>query len=366
VLAFLTNFLPTVFILGVLIFVHELGHFLACLASGVRVQKFSIGFGPEVIRRQIGQTIYAISLSPLGGFVKPAGETFSEIEGAAPARGDFLAASRLQRLFILIAGVFMNYVTAFVLLAFVFWHGHPVLKATVGGFVEGYPAGTSGLQVGDEVMALNGQAVGNWQEMTMLIFTNREPAIHLDVKRGADMLTIAVEPKQEESQSPDGAKRPIGRIGILPANQYVTERFMFPEAVHRAAVTTVNLTLLTYQAIGRLVMGQLSMRTLSGPIGIMVMTGNAAQMGLAAVLQLTALISISLAVVNLLPIPALDGGHVLFLLLGLLRGREVSQKIQERVTQVGFAFLMVLMVFVVYNDLVNIGLFVKVRELFGG
>ena len=365
-LNFLTQFLPTVIILGFLIFVHELGHFLACLWARVRVEKFSIGFGPEIFSRTHKGTTYAISTIPFGGFVKPAGESFAELEGREPAVGDFLAASKPRRLIILAAGVLMNYLTAFTLLVFVFWAGHPVLKAKIGGFVKGYPAEASDLKVGDEIVTLNGQAVKNWQQMTMLIFENKEPALNLGVKRNGELATVVIKPQSDEGTTVFGEKKRISRIGVTPAEEYGFEKFSFRESIQNSFSTTVNLAGMTYKSMWYLVTGRMSVKTLSGPIGIMVMTGHAARAGLSALLQLTAVISISLAVINLLPIPALDGGHIFFLLIGTLTRREVSAKVQDRVTQVGFAFLMVLMVFVVYNDLINIGVVAKVKSIFGG
>ncbi|MBI4387860.1 MAG: RIP metalloprotease RseP [Candidatus Omnitrophica bacterium] len=364
-LNFLTQLIPTLVILGFLIFVHEFGHYLACIWSRVRVEKFSIGFGPEVFRWVRKGTVYAISAIPLGGFVKPAGESFGELAGNAPKPGDFLAASPLRRFGILIAGVFMNYVFAVFLLAIVFWMGHPVLKAKIGGFVKGFPAETSGLQVGDEVTKLNGTPIQNWQQMTLAIIENQAPELRLDVNRGDEILEIVIVPRTEDGANAAGEKQKISRIGITPTKEYFIEKFPLWGAIKNAIATTVNLTILTYKSLWYLVTGKLSVKALSGPIGIMVMAGNAAQLGLATLLQFTALISISLAVINLLPIPALDGGHIFFLLLGVIFRREINPKIQDRMTQVGFALLMALMVFVVYNDLINVGVITKIKSFFG-
>ncbi len=363
---FLIQFFPTLLILGFLIFVHELGHFLACIWSKVRVEKFSIGFGPEIFKWSKGGTVYAVSAIPFGGFVKPAGESFGELEGKAPSPGDFLAASKFHRFIILLAGVAMNYLIAVVLLTFVFWTGYPVLKAKIGSFVKGLPAETSGLQAGDEVVKLGGKPVQNWQEMTMLILENQGPDLLLDVKRGEKVVSVRITPKEMEGETVSGEKRKVSRIGIVPANEYNVEKYTFIPSVRHAVQSTVNLSMMTYRALWYLVTGRLSVKTLSGPIGIMVMTGNAVRTGVSALLQLTAVISISLAVINLLPIPALDGGHVFFLLLGVIFRRDVNPKMQDRMTQIGFAFLMALMVFVVYNDLANIGFLSKVKSFFGG
>ena len=362
----LAQLIPTLLILGFLIFVHELGHFLVCKWSGVVVEKFSIGFGPEIIRWRRRGTDYAISIIPLGGFVKPRGESFSEVQGGSLSKGDFLAASRLQRLGILVAGVAMNYLFAFLLLIPVFHFGFPVLKSKIGGFVNGYPAESSGLRTGDAVVAVNGQPVSNWQEMTLAIFDNQKPNLALQVRRNDQVLNIVIAPKTDSASDALGEKRQISRIGITPSNEYDVVSYPFLASIQKAFVSTVSTAALTYKAIWRLVTGRLSVKTLSGPIGIMAMAGAASKMGLIPLLQLTSMISISLAVVNLLPIPALDGGHILFLLNGWIRRKELSHQIQERVTQVGFACLMVLMVFVIYNDLINIGAFTKIKSFFGG
>lgn len=364
-LNFISQIIPTAVILGLLIFVHELGHYLACRWAGVRVEKFSIGFGPEIIKWMRHGTVYAISLIPFGGFVKPAGESFAELEGRTLAEGDFLAASKPKRFIILVAGVLMNYMTAFILLFFVFWGGHPVLQAKIGGFVSGYPAEKSDLKVGDHIISVNGKSIANWQEMTLAIFENQSEEIKMQVKRGDGILPVTIQPQSGEGVNVYGEKKRISRIGVTPAEEYQQEKFGFLMSLQNSVKTTWMLTAMTYKSLWMLVTGKMSAKTLSGPIGIMVMTGNAAKAGLPALLQLTAVISVSLAVINLLPIPALDGGHVFFLLVGALLRRDVSVKVQDRLTQVGFALLMTLMVFVVFNDLMNLGFIQKIKALFG-
>lgn len=355
-------FLSTAVILGILIFVHELGHFLACRISGVGVEKFSIGFGPEILAWQGRETRYSISWIPFGGFVKPQGESFDVVvkRGRLDAR-DYLAASIPKRLLILVAGVAMNYLLAYVLFVWMMTMGHPVLSTTLGALKQGYPAEISGLHIGDQVTALNGLPVSDWQDLTMKIMQTNGEELQFTVRRDGVEEIIRVMPKLEDGQDLFGQSKKVPKIGILPSDQYSIERFEFEVALQKAWEIEWRLTALTHEALWRLVTGQLSLKTVSGPIGIMALAGSAAKVGLPALLQLMAVLSVSLAVINLLPIPALDGGHVFFLLAEFIFRKPVSPAVQDRVTQFGFYFLMALMVLVVYNDLVNVGVFEKIK-----
>ena len=363
------SLLPTLLVLGVLILIHELGHFIACRLTRVRVEKFSIGFGPEIFHWQGKETRYAVSLFPLGGFVKPAGESVSEVEPSGATPGDYLAAPLWARMIIVVAGVAMNYLLAFVLFVAIFMIGRPVPGTTIGDFVKGYPAASSGLQAGDRITQVNGESVRTWTELTNAFESSKEAELQLIVQRNADgqvsEIPFRVTPKLDEAQTIFGEKVSVKRLGIMPhpeAQEF--ERYGFLQSLSRAWETEVFLTTMTHKAIYFLILGKVSMKNISGPIGIMTMTGSAAKLGLPYVLQLMATLSVSLAVINLLPVPALDGGHFLFLLIEGIQRKKVSLRVQERATQIGFALLMALMVAILYNDLVNIDAFEKIRGLF--
>ena len=363
---FLFDLIPTLVVLGLLILVHEFGHFLACRVSKVRVEKFSIGFGPEILHFQGKETRYAVSLFPFGGFVKPAGESLSEIEGEKPRPGDYLAASVGKRIFIVVAGVLMNYFLSFVLFVVIFLAGRPVPLAQVGGFVEGYPAESSGLLKGDRITALNGNSVHSWEDLTEALSRITPPTVELGIMRKNEILMIQTAVRVESVKDVFGKVHELPRLGILPDRAaFETERLSFFPAVKEAFLTEWHLTVMTYKALFYLAIGRVSFKTISGPIGIMALTGAAAKMGFVYLLHLTAVLGISLAVINLMPIPALDGGHFAFLLIEAVQRRRVSLQFQERATQVGFALLMLLMVFVLFNDLVNLNVVERVKAAFG-
>lgn len=363
---FLFSILPTVVVLGILITIHELGHFIACRLSKVRVEKFSIGFGPEIFHWQGRETRYVVSIFPLGGYVKPAGESLSEVgeEGLKP--DDFLGAPLVSRIFIVVAGVVMNYVLAFVLFTAIFMMGRPVPGTVIGGFVDGYPAQKSGLEAGDKVLQINGRQVKHWPDLTAAI-EKSDGEVQFTVQRSGRTLVIPVTPKVDEGTDIFGEKFKTRRIGVK-GSPAATEsvRFGFIEAVTESGRTVAAYTVLTHKAIFHLIIGKMSLRNMSGPIGIISMTGDAAQQGLTYLLQLMAMLSVSLAVINLLPIPALDGGHLLFLLIEAVRRKKISLAAQEKATQVGFILLMTLMVFILYNDLQNMKAFEKLQHLFAG
>lgn len=363
---FLTQLIPAVVILGILIFVHEWGHFLACRFAGVSVEKFSIGFGPELASWQGRQTRYSISLVPFGGYVKPQGESYEEIEkqGGAPKPGDFLAASRWNRFFILVAGVTMNFFLAYVLFVVVMVMGRPVPAPQIGKLLEGSPAQVSGLKVGDEITHVDGRSVSSWQDLMMKILGSEGSTLTFTVEREDRVHEIQVTPTMEEGRDLFGEKARVPRIGIIRADAFRIEKYSVGMAFVAAGALEWHLSTLTCQALWRLVTGKLSPRTLVGPIGIVSLAGSAAKMGAAAVIQFTGFLSVSLAVLNLLPIPALDGGHLFFLGIESIRRKHLNPRIQDRVTQVGFYFIMALAIFVVFNDLVNLGAIQKLKDFF--
>src|SRR3989338_3710169 len=364
---FLLQIVPTLLILGVLIAIHELGHFIACRLSGVVVQKFSIGFGPELFSFQGKRTRYSLSLIPIGGFVKPQGETEEDVKtrGKGEVEGDYLSAIVWRRIFIVVSGVAMNYLFAYLIFVMVLCMGRSITSAKIGKMIDGYPAQKSGLMLGDVVTRLNGKSVKDWQDLTFQLSKINTKQIEFSVRRSEEIKTIMVEPIYEQAPDMFGTKKQMPRVGILPSSESVAiEKLKFPQATIEAARITANLAGLTYEALFRLFTGRMSIKSLSGPIVIVKMAGDVVKLGVDAVLQFTALLSISLAVINLLPIPALDGGHLVFLLIEWIFRRPVSIPVQERITTYGFYLLMVLMVVVFYNDLINVGVVEKLKHLF--
>ena len=359
----ISGVLPTLIILCVLILIHEWGHYLACLVSGVRVERFSLGFGPEIFHLKRGHTTYAVSLFPIGGYVKPSGESISEIGSAGLQPYDYLAAPVWKRIFIVIAGVLMNYLLALVLFVAIFLIGRPVPLAQVGEFVKGYPAEASGLAVGDRILAVGGTAVDSWEDFFQAMNRVKGAEAFLRIQRDGQIREFHVPLKVEEVRDIFGKAHSLPRIGIRPdPKAYRIERLSLGPALYRSLESEAYLTGMTYKGFYYLLTGRLSVKTLSGPLGIMRATGSAAKMGVVFLLNLTAILSISLAVINLLPIPALDGGHLFFLLIEAVGRRKVSPEFQERCTQIGFALLMLLTVFVFYNDLVNLQILDRVKS----
>ncbi|MBN1493715.1 MAG: RIP metalloprotease RseP, partial [Candidatus Omnitrophica bacterium] len=355
--------LPTIFVLGILITIHELGHFICAKAAGVNVEKFSIGFGPEIVKVKRAGTVYALSLIPLGGFVKMAGETFDEREGVALKPDDFLAQKPMKRFWILFAGSFMNYVLAFVLLIFVFIAGAPTIGTTVGDVLKDSPAEQSGLKNDDKILSIDGVEVNEWTEMTDLIQNSDGQLLDIKVRRAEDEVNIRLQPKKVETKDIFGDVHIVYQIGVASGSEIFYTRYPALQAFGEAWQALMRLTALTYKSIFRLITGRLSLKVMSGPLGIIDMASKTAKQGMIPLFQLTAYIGVFLAVFNLLPIPALDGGHLFFLLLEVIWRKPVSFHVQERLTQVGFVLLMCLMAFVVYNDIDRFGWIDALKDL---
>ena len=428
-----TSILAFVFVLGVLIFVHELGHFLMARRIGVRVLTFSLGFGPKLVSVRRGDTEYCISAIPLGGYVKMAGENPEDTRtGAAD---EFLSKSKWQRFQVLVMGPVMNILLALIVMAFVLYQGAPVPAfeqeaVVIGTFGDNSPAAKGGLKIGDKILTIDGRPVDTWEEFSLAIIPKArrevvigylrngqagtatvvpdaqgkfemgdigiQPLIHpevlavepgkpaavaglrkgdvvlaagtekdvsrerlvslikahegqplpLQVKRGDSVTTITVLPRK------------IGDTVMIGAQLNVFEtRTVEPgpvEAIKLSFQRNWEWTKLIVQTLGGLFTRETSVKQLMGPVAIADLSGTAAQAGWIQLFSLMAMISLNLGLLNLMPIPVLDGGHIFILALEGLARRDFSMKVKEKMLLAGFVLLLMLMVTVIYNDLMRI------------
>jgi regulator of sigma E protease len=354
--------LIAVLILGFLVLVHEAGHFLVARLSGVRILRFSLGFGPKIASWRRGETEYCVSWIPLGGYVKMAGE---QREEQTHNPWEYLSKSVGTRARIVFAGPLVNYATAVVSLWVVFILGYPELLPVVGHVAKEMPAKAAGLQTEDRIRAIDGQPVRTWEEMTTLIHEAPDRMLTFRIERGGDILEVAMTPQPKVITDPFGRTKRVGLIGISPSGAFQTTRVGPLEAMSRTIRQQNEWVAQTLFALWAMVSGKISMRdSVTGPIGILYLTSEAARMGLSPLLYLVSLFSLSLALFNLFPLPILDGGHLLFLAIEKLRGFPVSNAVQERATQVSFILLMTLVLVICINDVNRFGLLDKVLEWF--
>src|SRR3989338_1165021 len=346
------SFFITIIILSVLILAHEFGHFVFARRMGVRVEKFSLGFGPRVWGVKAKGTEYCLSAIPLGGYVKMAGDDLGEYKGA---NDEYFSKKPGKRFWILCSGSLLNYLMGFLLFWLIFFTGYPAPTAKVGGLLDDFGAKAAGLQPGDRILSVNGQMVSLFEELQNIIQEqNALSKVTLLVRRDNQDKIIEVSIKEKETTDLLGQKLKIGLLGVIPSEETVTVRHGLIPSLALGARRTWLLTVLTYKGIWYMVTGRLSLReSVTGLPGIFVLTSKAARAGLSAVLNLMAVLSISLGLFNLLPFPVLDGGHILFLGLEKIRGRPLSVKADRAVTQAGLAVLVTLVIFVTYNDLMR-------------
>lgn len=349
--------------LSILILVHEAGHFVAARRLGVRVDRFSIGFGPTVVAWRRGATEYRVSILPLGGYVKMAGESSGDQTGAAWEYG---SRPVWQRAGIVLAGPLVNYLTGLLLFIAVFWSGAPTLTPRVGEVLEGYPAAQAGLRPGDEIVALNGQPIGTWEQLTEQIRRQTSgEAIRLQIRRAEGETLVTVSPRVQEGMTLFGRRTRVAVVGMMPAGQVRLVRSSGREAIGRGIQKTWWLTVMTYRSLWQVATGAMPVReSLTGPIGIFALTASAAALGWRYVAQLLAVLSVSLAIFNVLPIPVLDGGHLLFLAWEQVRRRPVSRRVQEVATQAGLCLLLGVLLVVTYHDVMTFQVVERITGLF--
>lgn len=345
---------PFLVLLGVLIFVHELGHFLVAKWLGIRVLKFSLGFGPRLFGWRRGDTEYMVSAVPLGGYVKLYGEDPDEELPAGDLRASFSARGVGHRLSTVVAGPGMNFLLAILVFSVLSFSGTPVLQPVVGEVSADMPAAAAGLRAGDRIAAVNGGSVASWEDMAEAIAASGGSELNLTVQRGSETLSVRVTPSRKPLPNLFGEteERPV--IGITPSGDVKNTRSPVWMAPWIGVRETGRWTWMTLEALGKMAVGRVSPRTLGGPVAIAKMAGETAEAGPLSFLFLMAVLSVNLAVLNLLPIPVLDGGHVFFFLVEAVRGRPVSLKHREVAQQVGLFILLLLMAFVMYNDIARL------------
>ncbi|MBI4432495.1 MAG: RIP metalloprotease RseP [Candidatus Omnitrophica bacterium] len=349
------------FVLGVLIVVHEFGHFIVAKAMGVRVEKFSIGFGPKIYGKKFGETDFCVSLLPLGGFVKMAGESHQEAKGLP---GEFDSKPLWQKTLVVLAGPFMNAFLAFMIFASVSMVGEPVLKSTIGRVLEDTPAKSAGLAPGDKILSVNGQKVERWDEVLAQV-QKGEAGLLFSIDRDGLPLEFSILPRVVASRDASGKEARLTFVGIAPANEVLYLRHGFLESMGLGARRVMNLSGLILFSLKLMVTGAMPVKeAMTGPIGIYFMTQQAAQMGFAYLLYFMATLSVSLFVLNLLPIPVLDGGHLLFFVIERLKGSPIREAVKERVTQGGLVLLLGLMAFVILQDVQRFSILQNLMAVF--
>jgi len=367
-------------VFGLVVLVHELGHFLAARIVGIYAPRFSIGFGPAIWRRRIGETEYILAWLPLGGYVRMAtkdDDTLAAIEGggeeANPADKNwdpnamkpfgpkpippdrwFDAKPLWAKIFTLGSGVAMNIILAIVVLSGLYaGYGRPYVPAVVDSVVVDRPAQRAGLQRGDSIVGVNGAAVKTWADVVDSISASPGRAITLDVVRhGSERVRLAMTPESVQDADPiTGEPVRVGRIGAGPQQRAMRERVGPLEAVAAGWNSTWVMTGMVFKVVGGLVTGRVSVNQLGGPIAIASSSVQAARGGIETLFRLIAFISVNLAVLNLLPIPILDGGQMLIVIAESIKGRPFSLRARERIARVGIVAIGLLFVLVMFNDL---------------
>jgi regulator of sigma E protease len=338
--------LIAVVMIGILVFAHELGHFLAAKASGIMVLEFAVGMGPILISRQVGETRYSLRLLPIGGFARMAGEDLDEDNNLVPEDRRYDKKPLLARAAVIVAGPFTNLLLAMLIFAVVFmFMGVPSNQAIVGTLSPDWPAAAAGLQVGDRITAINGSPVADWQDIQRLIGASGGQTSALTVERDGQVLSIQVTPKVDEQTGQ-------AMIGIGP----LSDKFSFFGSIRLGWEETIWFTKQIISILVNMVTGKIPAEG-AGPIGMIVMVGEVARTGVINLLTFAAIISIQLGLFNLLPIPALDGSKLIFFAIEAVRGRPVDPEKESFVHFLGFVLLMVFMVLITFKDLQRLNVF---------
>lgn len=351
----MTTLLATIFVLGILIFFHELGHFLVAKKSGIRVERFSLGFPPKLIGKKIGDTEYCVSWIPLGGYVKMAGEDPDEkkIKGEP---WEFMSKPVHTRAFVVFAGPAMNFILAILIFwGIIFFAGKQEIHENtnqIGLVAPGGPADKTGIKPGDRIISINGIEVSTFKEMAEIIYRQVEKPVEVKWRREGEEHTATIITFKDRILDEKGEIRYVGKIGIGPS--YTTIKVGFFRSLLEGIDTSLFILVETIKFIVGLITGTASIKLIGGPVFIAQVAGQTAKTGIVNLLSFTALLSVNLSLINVLPIPVLDGGHLLFLGIEKIKGKPLSIKQRTALQHIGLAFLILLIIFITYNDFVRL------------
>lgn len=347
-----------ILVLSILVIVHEYGHLAMAKALGVRVERFAIGFGPKIFSFKKKDTDYAVCLIPLGGYVKMAGDERADYKGG---KEEFFSKPVGHRALIVLFGPVVNYLFAFICFCLVFMIGYPALGTNIKEAVAGYPAHKAGFLAGDKILAINDAQVHSWEDVQKFISRSLDDNISFLVDRKGEQKTLVVQSTQDEVENVFGQKIRARVVGIKPQEEIVLLRYHFLQSIVYAAEKLVDITWTTYKALYLMITGAMSTKDgMTGPIGIFFIIKKAAELGFTYVLYIMAVISASLAIFNLLPLPVLDGGHLLLFGIEKIKGKPLPAKTEEIVYKIGLSLIICLAVFIFYNDFVRYGVFDKI------
>ncbi|MCF8053941.1 MAG: RIP metalloprotease RseP [Deltaproteobacteria bacterium] len=364
----MTTAVSFLILIGVLIFIHELGHFIVAKAFNIKVTKFSLGFGPKLLSKKIGETEYILALLPLGGYVKLEGENPADIISEEDKKRSFSHQSVGKKALVVAAGPFFNFALAVLIFAGVYLAGIPVPTAEIGKIAQDSPAQVAGVRVGDSIVGIDDKKITAWDDVVAAITQADGSPMRIVLSRGDKTEITTITPKKEATRNVFGEETFIFRMGITPTDKVIVKRYNPFIAVWKGADKVVAVTQLTLLGIAKIFQGVVSpAESLGGPLAIAQMAGTQAKAGVLPFLLLMAFLSINLGIINLFPLPVLDGGHLLFYAIEAISGRPLHPRVMEMAHKIGFILLVALMVYVVFIDLnrANVNIADNLSRIFG-
>lgn len=329
--------ISSIIIFLLVILIHEFGHFIVAKMNGVSVLEFSIGMGPKLFQRESNGTLYSLRVLPVGGYCQLEGE---DEENDSP--NSLNNQSPLVRLKVILAGAIMNFILAFILLILLMSVSR--VSTEVSGVIKDSPAYSSGIQTGDQIVSINGENVSDGEELLKSI-KESQGDLNIGVIRDSQSKNIKITPRLENN---------VRKIGVNFQEEYDIKNFSLIKGFKKGVITFLNLTGMLYKFLGMLITGQLGLGGFSGPVGVVKEIGNAAKTGVANLIFLLAYININLGVFNLLPIPALDGGRAIFILIEMIFGKKISQEKEGYIHMVGLILLLALIAVVTIKDVIKL------------